>query len=81
MRREPRPYGHVALVLRKRTVREGEGLGGVVRVVIEEHSIRRKGSRRIVERAARLVPGFVKIMDVDPYTRQEWLNVFGEGGM
>lgn len=81
MRPMPRPYGHTVLLRRKRTVREGVGLGSEVRIVIEEIYIRRKGSRRSIERAARHVSGFECIISIDPYTRQEWLNVFGEGGM
>jgi len=72
MSNDAKPYGYEAVV---------EVSNTIAQVICQERRIHRKGRRSSVERAARLLPGFVRIKEVSPYTEQQWLNCFGEGIM
>lgn len=49
---------------------------------VEERRFRSKGAS---ETKARRVPifkrGFIRVVSLDPYTREQWMRVFGEGRM
>ena len=64
-----KPFGHAAMVKRRKY-----GKADIVEV-----QIHRRGSRAVVERAARLLVGFREILSVDAYTKEEWIRVFGWG--
>ena len=66
---EGKPYGHSAVVERREY-----GKADFVHMVI-----RRKGPLRVVERAARLIGGFKRIVSTESYTQVEWIRTFGEG--
>jgi hypothetical protein len=63
-------FGHSATI----EVRDREG-----RFVTKE--IKRVGPRRVVERAARLTTGFVRVVDVTEHDRDEYVRAFGWGKM
>lgn len=65
----PKPYGHAAIVIRRE-------YGKTENTQIQ---IRRKGPRSAVEHAARMLSGFIELVSIDAYTREEWVRVFGEG--
>lgn len=66
------PYGHSANVL---VWRQWDGTSN--REVLR--SIHRSGSRARIERAARLLRGFIRVEAVFEYTRDEWVRAFGVG--
>lgn len=71
-----KPYGHVAKVERNKPwSANSEGHNATVEIV----EVRRRGSRRTVERAAGLVSGMIRIIEIQPYTRDQWVRVFGIG--
>lgn len=70
-----RPYGHSVRVVRAvRTVAHD-------RTYYEETiEIHRRGSRKTLERAARLVRGFIRLDgEIATYTAEQWVRVFGSG--
>jgi hypothetical protein len=69
------PYGHSANVICWAWI---DGPDGHVRREVLR-SIHRKGSRKTIERAARLLKGFIRVDAVFPYTHDEWVRVFGVG--
>jgi hypothetical protein len=66
---EEKSYGHSAIVEHWDHVKKD----------FAEVQIHRKGPRRVVERAARLVSNFRSILSIESYTREQWVAVFGEG--
>lgn len=66
-----RPFGHSIRVVR--AVRDGSGYRE------EEVEVHRRGSRKTVERAARMVPGFIRAGEIEQYTAEQWVRVFGSG--
>ncbi len=72
-----RPYGHSVKV--RRAVRTQPGTGD--RTYYEETiEIRRRGTRRALERAALCVSGFLRLdSEIESYTAEQWVRVFGSG--
>lgn len=56
--------------------RKGYGIGDT-----EIAHFRSKGSEQKARRVAFFKPFFVEIVELDPYTKEEWLRSFGEGRM
>ena len=86
MSQQEKPYGHAAVVKRhlRRKLRGGPqclvlSQREVGSLIYQEVQIHRKGPRRNVERAARLLSGCDGIISVEAFTREEWVRVFGEG--
>lgn len=73
-REQEAPFGHVATVERRRPwSADANGHGAV----LEQIEVRRAGRRSAVEYAARLTSGFVRIVEIQAYTREQWVRVFG----
>jgi hypothetical protein len=70
-----KPYGHSANVVCWAWI---DGPDGDVRREVLR-SIHRSGSRARIERAARLLRGFIRVEAVFEYTRDEWVRAFGVG--
>lgn len=66
-----KPFGHSVRVLR--AVRDGSGFRE------EEVEIHRRGSVKTIQRAARLVPGFIRMREIEEYTAEQWVRAFGSG--
>lgn len=62
-----KPYGHRATIERRKKYSHD----------IEQVQIRRRGTRRAIERAAELTPCFIRIVEVEAYTEEQWIRVFG----
>lgn len=72
-----RPYGFAAYVERNvpYSADPVSGLGAKVETI----RLRRKGPLRVVERAAGLTSGFIRIVSVEPFTQEQWERCFGVG--
>lgn len=64
-----KPYGY--LVIYERQTVNG----------LERASFRRKGSEAKARRAAVFKINFVRVVELDPYTQEQWIRCFGEGRM
>ena len=73
-----KPFGHSCRVVR--AVRTAQKLP-LDRTYYEETiEVKRRGSRKTLERAVRLVRGFIRVDgEIVEYTAQEWVRVFGTG--
>jgi hypothetical protein len=70
-----KPFGHSCRVVRAvRTVAHD-------RTYYEDTiEIHRRGSRKTLERAARLVRGFIRVEgEIESYTAEQWVRVYGSG--
>lgn len=65
-----KPYGYVVTYERRKPP-----------MMTEEASFRRKGSEAAARREAIYKVGYIRVVKVDPYTREQWIRCFGEGRM
>lgn len=73
------PFGHRAVIRVKRTERRGEPPTHRDVTVIREMEIHRRGSRAVIERAARLTKGFDRVLEIEPLTIREYIRAYGNG--
>lgn len=73
-----KPFGHSAWIIRR--VRTAAKLP-LDRTYYEDRvQIRRRGSRKTLERAVRLVRGFIRMDgEIEAYTAEQWVRAFGTG--
>jgi hypothetical protein len=78
MNTKTKPFGHSVKV--RRAVRVA-AKGPFDRTFREETvEVRRRGSRKTLDRAVRMVRGFIRLdSEVQEYTSEEWVRVFGTG--
>jgi len=73
-----KPFGHSARVVRRVRLPSRGPLDPTYRE--ETIEIKRRGSRKTLERAVRLVRGFIRVDgEIQDYSPQEWVRVFGSG--
>lgn len=48
-------------------------------VASEEKRFHKQGSESRVRKWAALKTGFIRVVSLDPYTREEWIRVYGDG--
>jgi len=74
-----KPFGHAVRVVRRIRV---PARGPLDSSTFHEETvqIRRRGSRKTLERAVRLVRGFIRMDgEIESYTSEEWVRSFGTG--
>ena len=72
-----KPFGHTATVEVKQIV---DTLPyQTPRMALVQRQIHRRGPRRVVERAARLLRHFVRVLSVDEHTRAQYIAAYGNG--
>ena len=69
-----KPFGHAATVRVKRTVGQDYWTR---HEEVQEVKLRRQGTRRTTERAARALRGFQEIVSVEEHSREEYERAFG----
>lgn len=75
---QQKPFGHAAYVVRAVRIPARGPLDSTYRE--ERIQIKRRGGRKTLERAVRLVRGFIRIDgEIEAYTAQEWVRCFGSG--
>lgn len=72
-----KPFGHTATVEVKQVV--GTLPYQTPRVEFVKRQIHRRGPRRVVERAARLLRCFVRVLSVEAHTREQYIAAYGNG--
>ena len=73
-----KPFGHSVRVVRSVRLAKKKPLDPGYRE--ETIEVRRRGSRRTLERAIKLTRGFIRVEgEVETYTRDEWRRRFGSG--
>lgn len=90
---EPKPFAHVATIVRRRVIkkkplRRGASLADSFRaeteseqIVTETIDVKRVGTYRDAERAAKQTRGFVSIVGIEAFTEERYKRVFGWGRM
>lgn len=76
---EGKPFGHsVKVVARRRLAARGPlDIWNYEERII---TVRRRGTRRTLERAAHLVRGFIRMeSEIEAYSKEEWIRTFGNG--
>lgn len=72
-----KPFGHTAIVEVRELV---DTLPfQTPRLVVTKRQIHRRGPRRVVERAARLLRHFVRVLSVEEHTREQYIRGYGNG--
>jgi hypothetical protein len=78
MNDQPKPFGHSVRVVRAVRLPARGPLDPTYRE--ETVEVKRRGSRKTLERAVRLVRGFIRVDgEIQEYTAQEWIRVYGTG--
>ena len=73
-----KPFGHSCRVVRAVRLPARGPLDSTYRE--ETIEVKRRGSRTTLERAVRLVRGFIRMDgEIQEYTAEEWVRVFGNG--
>ena len=74
-----KPFGYEATMLVRKVTQIGTGPLARTEVELLEKRVHRRGPASKVRYAAKLTRGMQRILSIEPYTKEQWIRVFGNG--